>query len=444
VDVLGGGVQSGLTHTALRHVAGVAHAARRPTPYLVLLAGLTADGIVKQLANFSSLSYVPMVAAIAVFLLWSHVRGGPAQPARAVTVILLALACWTVVELFNPAGPLRPGALTTAVLRYLPIACLWLAPRLLAQPHQRRAMFHWMTLLALATAAFGLIEYLMGPERVAELGPGFDPERASRPWYSPTTHSYVVRPSSLFSAPALAVEFCLAGLLASGWLMLDASRSRRVLALVSICGSVGFIAVSGNRAVIVQLAVMLLVMAVLLAPSRRLIVPVVIGAMAMALTYLAVPAVAERMGPLGDLGPTYQAEYYVTPSQFVARIADAPFGAGFGVTGDLIGQNIENQYLMIAEDTGVPGLLMFLSLLAVVTLLAIRRARGAADPADRFLAVGIAGYTVSMLVAMNTGLGLDKVTVAYVFWTLAGLAVAEPAVLAAAERRADRRVRSVA
>jgi hypothetical protein len=397
-------------------------------PYVLLMVALVGDGLLKQILNFSQLSYVPLVAAILIFVAWGLSRPVQSRPTASVLVVVGLLLAWSVAELYNPLGAFRTGAGPVAFERYLPLVCLWLAPNLLAHKADLRTLFRVLSTLALVSAVFGIYEYLVGPGAVTGWGPGFDPYRAGFPWYSAATQSMVLRPDSTFSAPALAAEFCLVSLVGSGWLLFDSSRAWRILAAASIAGSGVFIAICGTRVVMIQLIIFVIALGILTMRSLRILVPALIAGIVLLAVYALVPAVSERMGGVSDLQAAY-AQEYASPGEVFNLISARPLGSGIGTSWDVTGStaNIENYYAVVASDLGFPGPILMVLLIGIVALWSFREFRRSTDAMSRFLTAGVGVYSLTLFLVMVTGLGLDKPTVAWVYWTLAGLMVATPA-----------------
>lgn len=430
MDLLVRRVQQPVVASLLPRVEAAAPQGHSVAPYVLLITALAADGIIKQLMDFNQISYVPLFGAIAVFLAWGLTRPVVTRPQRSVLVVVGCLAAWSTAELFNPLGAFRVGAGPTAVQRFLPIVCLWLAPNLLARKSDLRTVFRLMSIIALATAVLGTYENSQGLSTVAAWGPGFSPYRAGNPWYSSVTHSFVLRPSSIFSAPALAAEFCVVSLIASGWLVFDSSRLWRAVAIVSMAASLGFVAISGMRTVEVQLAFFVVALALLTTRMRRIMVPTLLAVVALASLYSFVPAVSERLGSIADIQQAYLQEYH-SPAEAFQIMAAAPLGTGFGTSWDarLTIGNIENYYVVLCSDLGFPGVILMVVLIGLVAWRSLTLFSRCTSIATRFLAAGFGVYSLSLYLVLNTGLQLDKPTMAWVYWTLAGLVVAAPPVL---------------
>jgi hypothetical protein len=223
-----------------------------------LLVALVFDGLVKQAWNFAPASYVPLGAMIAICVLVGFSARGIANPHPIMVLAAVALAVWTVVEILNPFGPWQSTAFVVLFARLVPITSLWWAPRLLDSERRLRTAFLLISILSLATAVFGLIEYSLGPVVVAEWGPGFNPFRSGNPWFSRATHHLVLRPYSFFTAPALAAEFCTCSVIPAGWLVLRSGRLYpRVIGATCLVACSAFVLLSGVRLVSLQLGVML-------------------------------------------------------------------------------------------------------------------------------------------------------------------------------------------
>jgi hypothetical protein len=215
--------------------------------------------------------------------------------------------------------------------------------------------------------------------------------------------------------------------IAAIWLTNDKQGIWRIMGAASGIAAIVFIALAGIRAVEIQALVMLgMIALVLLRFNRRTLLLAFMMFGAAAALYATVPQVAERFVATVTIGrPVGE---YLSPDQAVRLIAAMPMGLGFGTSTSPQG-GIENYFVGLASDSGIPGVLLFTSLMIYVGVTAVRIQYRTADSTNRALVGAAAAFTFSLLVVMNTALTLDKPTVAFVFWTLAGLVVSSPPLL---------------
>jgi hypothetical protein len=275
------------------------------------------------------------------------------------------------------------------------------------------------SVLALATAIFGLIEYSLGPVVVAHWGPGFDPFRSGNPWFSTASHHLVLRPYSFFTAPALAAEFCTFSLIPAGWLTLQPGQPYfRLVGVASMVLASAFVFLSGVRVVTLQLVVILVLLAVLGATrSRRTAILGIVCSVGIGLALFTSPQIMERMA----LAPDARAEY-LSPSNVVDLVSQSPLGQGLGTSQGT--GSFENYYLLLAGDTGWPGVMLMVILVGAVAWITFRRGFASNHGPEKFLYFAVGAYVLTLAFVAWTSLNLDKPTVAYPLWSLAGLCTA--------------------
>lgn len=153
-----------------------------------------------------------------------------------------------------------------------------------------------------------------------------------------------------------------------------------------------------------------------------------------AATPFVMPAsVIARFGNLLD--PTYyqmSAEYgrLAFWAAAIEKISENPlFGVGLGTFGDSVPLRhnipfatwVDNHYLKLGAEIGIPGILAFLVLLLALFLLAHRLFRNAVSENQRLYALGIAGVIITMTVQNVTASILESLAAAIFFYSFIGV-----------------------
>ena len=86
-------------------------------------------------------------------------------------------------------------------------------------------------------------------------------------------------------------------------------------------------------------------------------------------------------------------------------------------------KHAHNDYLQMGAEIGLPGLLLFLSLLAHLFLKAWHRVHGIEEREDRLLRLGFLSTISAILIYVTVSYPLHIPAVAVLFWTFLGLAI---------------------
>jgi O-antigen ligase len=117
--------------------------------------------------------------------------------------------------------------------------------------------------------------------------------------------------------------------------------------------------------------------------------------------------------------------HLLSVAPFGVGLASAGAAAGFGgrVTGQIEGHGVgsETQYNFIADEVGLPGLLLWAGLLLNLILLAARRLRHIADVELRIDLAGVFAVLVSLLLIGISGPVMGSAALGSFFWFTAGV-----------------------
>jgi hypothetical protein len=135
------------------------------------------------------------------------------------------------------------------------------------------------------------------------------------------------------------------------------------------------------------------------------------------LALLVSPQILERLA----LAPDARGEY-LSPSVVIDLVSQSPLGQGLGTSQRPGGY--ENYYLVLDGDSGWPGVLLMTTMIVAAAYIAFRRGSASLFAHEKFLYLSTSAYALTLLFVVWTSLNLDKPSVAYPFWAIAGLCTA--------------------
>lgn len=239
----------------------------------------------------------------------------------------------------------------------------------------------------------------------------------------------VQRAGSVFlSGQGMAVPFLLLLPAATGWLVADQPRSRRLTAVGYALIWIGFL-LSLTRMTIIACVFEVAAFALILRRPIWGAVIVLITGGGLLVSLLAVP------GLVGFLWDTlaWQSGSSLTHAADWARgyevLFQRPLGSGLGTTdlaavrAGLEPLTIDNQYLKYAVELGIPGLILHLGIFAAIVAAAARVIRVLPDGVERTLAVVVIVATFGILINAMTSSVFNSLPLAYLYFWLAGAIV---------------------
>lgn len=394
---------------------------------LALYLGLL-DGYVKLSTGSSTITLArdALVIAIAAGALARSIHARERLHVPPLGGFVLAFTAAVLIELANPAA--RNLAVGLAGVRqhleFVPLFFLGYAV-IRTEARVRNALL----LLVFCAAIGGVVSYAQSkltPEQLAGWGPGYR-ERidgtgiftgAGRIAVEGTTST--VRPFGLGSeagSGALLAALALPGLVA---LLITGSRRLRWLMLPMSVGVGLAVATSGSRGALILVFVSLLAFGLIAAASRNALKAILGVALGVAVVYGAFV----QLGP--DNASTKRAQS-VTPSKAVATFSaergssvaafgnlawNHPLGVGVGTSGPASGFqrstsvatfNTETQWNFLIVETGLLGLIIYVTFLLRLSWLAMVRIRRVTDPVLRLQLAALAAPIISMIVAGFSG-----------------------------------------
>jgi O-antigen ligase len=369
----------------------------------------------------------PLVFAFAAYRLWRGPRPELSLVPMAATV---ALGAWWAVATVAAAHPYTsqhgmPGRYNGL---WTQLTCLGLFVAAALAPDRAAARRRRVVVVAalVPVAAYTLVQY-------------FAPDPL---WPSPRPPSTIGQPVQLSALLALALPFPLAGVFAAR------SRARAIVPALAAAVVAAAIAASLSRGPLVgAVAGVVLVLAAVVRAMRIRLAPVVIGVALLAaagsvalLNPQRREGIAERLRAFTNPGADpsvvgrlvlYQAAVRMTADHPLTGVGLESFGLLYpryrlvepaAVPVDSVPSMVHDGYLHWAATTGVPGLLLYVSVLGAVAWGLGGSWRRAQDPRRQLeLAAFLAALTAYAVQDLS---GWLDPALSVFFWTLLGLAVA--------------------
>ncbi len=317
-------------------------------------------------------------------------------------------------------------------LRYvLMFALVYLAVKL--YPNARPTFMKVGVAGALLVVIFALLQVFVLPHDVLK-HIGYSTETISA--YLTVDKNYeFIRINSTLRGPNplgayMAIVFAL---LAAAFVKKRIKREKWPLALVAILAGGGIVALWASYSRSALVSAILAVLIVLAATvGRRLsrkawvigsvITLAILGGLFAVRDSYFISNVVLHENPIGGSAVTSNEDHVESLVEGSDRLIQQPFGAGVGSTGSasLLGEKsfiVENQYLFIAHEVGWLGLILFLSIFALI-LGRLWHRRG------DWLALGVFASGIGLAaIGLLLPVWVDD-TVAIVWWGLAGIALA--------------------
>ena len=158
--------------------------------------------------------------------------------------------------------------------------------------------------------------------------------------------------------------------------------------------------------------------------SREIVRPEVVGGTSVGHRYLIWSSARSMMteNPILGVGPGFFSDAYPEFRDLMLRKTER-FDR---LDTDMKTENVKhahNDYLQMGAEIGLPGLLLFLSLLAHLFLKAWHRVHGIEEREDRLLRLGFLSTISAILIYVTVSYPLHIPAVAVLFWTFLGLAI---------------------
>jgi hypothetical protein len=427
-------------------VASIVIALRLPrgsTPVVFLIIFMTFHGFFSNLYDRHPLVHASkfiVLAFISISWLIRHGRPTPGRRAAPTPVDgpVKVLAAVYAFQMFNPYwSSLDVGILSGVVgiaQFLLPMSLFFLSRDVVAQRRHLPYLLMLMVGLCGVMAAFGLVQYMLGYEFVASLGPGFqDTMRREHTWFREQggLEDYF-RPMSFAQDAGAASKYYTMGIIGAASLLVPGASLWRLwplLGVIALQAVALWLTLVRSSVVGVFIGLM-----VVLWCQRRMGHVVMVGALL--LGFYAATGLSER--PLwqryeGLLGPTAYIEGRGMHLEAIWWVATSyPLGMGIGRAGPGAGMFMapedrqyqfpsENNFVCILFETGlVGGILMFWILLKICTE-AIGIVRRLKDSTLRGPAGGLAAVVISIGVMSLAGPTMYATPTNCLFWAFAGL-----------------------
>jgi hypothetical protein len=438
---------------------------RRPLTAVVIFAYLSVEGLLKLLSNYNRVVHVGIdIIVLSVAAAWivnAVVTRRARLPRLPWVPLILAYAAWIVLEVFNPYSPGLIPSLAAFKTHLTMIPLYFIGAALVRDKRGVIVMLAALSAIALVPYAAAILQYVAGPQSVLDLSPRFWQNISFYHEWRPFGTSAVPGGASVFAF--LLTPLALLLLIAPGQ-----TRRLRYLAGASIALATATFIVSGVRQMILGCALAILVMAALQLSrgrSRGLVAVIFVGLVG-AGAYLGIQAyltpistanvkkyagapdiwrqrnVVDRLLTMTNTGLYLEARQGA-PAAIWYRAQRYPFGAGLGRTGSGAGAFMaeikadprsadierevgwsDNFYADEIVEAGLPGLVIWTTILLGLTAGAVRLARRARDPLVASAAAAIAGlFFTYFVISWGSQPLLSNPTLAY-FWFLAGLLAA--------------------
>ena len=354
-----------------------------------------------------------------------------------------------LVEAFNPKtdGILHVLGGFRQQLEWVPF--FWFGYALMRSKDRFRKMFLVLGVIALANAIVATYQTRLSPQQVAAWGPGY------RARIFPTASGikgggriYVsegeakVRPLALGSDSGFGGGVGLIALPGALALLAIVRRRRRwiaialaLAALVAIATSLGRLAFVGSGIAVVAFALLSSVAGRSLSRTSLVLLAMVVIAVPLGVLFVEIEGAGtfKRYEDIGASSTGYKEKAWTNIPKV---IGEAPFGVGLGTVGSVAGfggkvtellpegkgVTADTQWNLLVDETGAPGLIVWVALLLEMVLLAERRLRYFADgelrislaavfaPIAAFIPMGFSG-------ALSTSAALGPY-----YWFAAGIA----------------------
>ena len=438
---------------------------RRLLTVVVIFAYLAIEGFLKLLSNYNPIVHVGIdLVVLTVALIWvlDAVATRSAKLPDLPWVKLIALyALWIVLQLFNPYSPGIVPALASFKAHLTMIPLYFIGAALVRSRADIVRLFAALAAIALVPYAAALIQYALGPASVLDLSPRYWQNISFYHEWRPFGTSAVPGGESVLAF--LVVPLALVLVVTPG-----IGARLRGLALVSIALAAGTFVVSGVRQMMLGCVLALAAMGALAASRGRS--RLALGAMVVLLigagAYVSVQAflepistenvrrdprspqiwrgrdVTERLLSLAQTG-TYLEARRGAWNAIRYRLTRYPFGAGLGRTGAGAGafraqlsstpegarlqQEVgwsDNFFADEIVEAGIPGVVIWTTMLFGFIAAATRLARQARDPLIASAAAAIADlFFTYFVISWGSQPLLSNPTLAY-FWFLAGVLAA--------------------
>ncbi len=435
---------------------------RRLLTLLVIFAYLSVEGTLKLLSNNNPIVHVGIdiiVLTVAGYWVMEAVVSRRARLPHLPWIRVVALfTAWVLALVFHPLSAGLYVSLASFKMHLTMIPLYLMTAALVRTREDIVRLLIGLTAIALVPYAAALLQYALGPSSVLDL--------SSRYW-AQIAQFHEWRPFGTSNIPGGAAVWALLATPAAIALLRvpGLSRRTRTLAVVAIAGAAGTLAVSGIRSIVVGLLLAILVMAAVVMGRGRgrgivtllMVVVLAVGGY-VAVTSILKPIareavitdprslaiwrqqdVTDRLGTLAHLGTLTTARTGAL-GRIWDRIEHYPFGAGLGRTG-VAGGNLysrltatpqsaeierdvgwsDNYFADMISETGVPGVIMMMTILIGLMVGATKLAGRAGDTLAVDLCAGIAGLFFAILVMSWGGQPLMTNPVTAYFWLFAGL-----------------------
>jgi len=451
---------------------------RRLLTAVVIFAYLSIEGLLKLLSDYDRIVHVGIdlivLAVASAWILEAVVARRAHLPRLPWTGLIMAYVAWIVLETLNPYSPGLLPSLAAFKTHLTMIPLYFIGAAVVRSRRDVLLLFAALSAIALVPFVTALAQYAAGPQSVLDLSPRFWQNISFYHEWRPFGTSAVPGGASVFAF--LATPLALLLLVAP-----DQRPWVRWLAGLTVVLAAGTFIVSGVRQMILGCGLALLVTAALLVTrgrSRGLVGVVFVGLVGAAayagvqawLTpistenvkkYAAAPDiwrernVVDRLLTMTKTGTYFEARQGA-PAAIWYRVQRYPFGAGLGRTGSGAGAFMtvinadprsasierevgwsDNFFADEIVEAGLPGVLIWTTILVGLTVGAVRLARRSRDPFTASAAAAIAGlFFTYFVISWGSQPLLANPTLAY-FWLLAGVLAALRRMEAEAEPAAE-------
>ncbi len=411
---------------------------------LLLIVGFFLGPI--KLLGVSWLSYVAadgLALFVILIVLWERISGRkPLLAASPLSIPIILLAAFCVLELFNPEAPFIRSLL--GLRSWLLYLCFYFVGLyVLRSLRQLERLYALLLVLGVVTAVYGVYQWQAGPEQFASWSDYYG-RYARLTWLAQSGE--VFRAFSTFVMPgSFGGNMALVMMLAFSIL-----GSRRFRPVVRIAVAAAFavmgvgIAVSGSRG---PVALLLLAAAVALGFSpgvwRRFSVAfkaaLVAGAAVVGIAFLIGPIVSERFITIFDPQAFFW-KWFGPLSYGISLARLHPFGMGMGFTAgvpqfiadpviqSLPTENIDSGYGSAAGELGFLGLVLFAYFAIKVGIEGLRTWRRLPPGRLRDLFLGPALYAGTYPIVSLVFQPQATLPSSIYFWLLIGMLMKAPAI----------------
>jgi hypothetical protein len=406
------------------------------------------EGFIKHKLGYALLTYVfkdfLMILLISAWLL-KALAGRHGEYRRTVLDIPLVLfTAVCLIQIFNPNFENWVISIAGIKVHLIYMPLYYMGYYLLQDRPCLIRLIHLFSILAVIMGAYGIVQYLQGPEAVSSLGSSFAEIVRKDTWWAGSRHYF--RPMSFAATGGLASSFNMIGF---PFVALSAIFSRhiwgKVLGAVSLLILMVALVLTGVRSSLLSLMATGLLISIIF--SRRMLVPlvlVILIGLAISIN-LGEGQIEHRMASMSNPYKSFMTNRMRFITVVPELVSNYPAGIGLARTGAAAGalskfypeyerMTIDNYLTSMVFETSLLGAFFILLIFLIILYQGAVIIRGSSG---EFRMVAIALYAVPLLIFI-AGFSGPTLTIAphnIYFWLSVGLLLKLPEIYASPGKR---------